>query len=251
MSENLDQNIKLNADKTAVLTQQIKEVSQALSSLLYFLGTEDGLPHGAARDIMGVAEHRCQEIGQLLNVPTEADERIEKRSRDIRRANLRVRELETMLGKAQSPEATQMGIKVLHDQLSEWWRLEGFGLTSEFAFGEYNLKVTFSCHLFGDFALLNSETPVSDKERKRLWRESLRERGFVIKQEGREKRVEDCQQTRDAIKALFAQRLPSATIWKFDGHETRTGSELDSVTVVIRKIEEILTLPVPPQKAEE
>jgi len=140
---------------------------------------------------------------------------------------------------------------VLYDQLSSWWKLEGFGLVSEFGFGEYNLKVTFSCSLFGNFALLNSETPVSDKERKRLWRESLRDRGFVIKEEDREKHVVDCQQTRDALRALFALRLPHATIWKFESHETRTGSEMDSVTVVIRKIEEILTLPVLPEGAEE
>lgn len=251
MSEGVKQHIKLDADKTAVLTRQIKEVSQALSSLLYFLDTEDGLPKGAARDIISLSEHRFQEIGHMLNVPTESGERIEQRSRDIRRANLRVRELEEMLGNSQSPEATQMGIKVLFDQLSSWWKLEGFGHISDFAFGEYNLKVTFSCNLFGNFHLLNSETPVSDKERKRLWRESLRERGFVITEDGREKHVEDCQQTRDALQALFALRMPHASIWKIENHKTKTGYEMDSVVVYIRKIEEILTLPVLPVGAEE
>lgn len=239
--------IKLDQDKTAVLTQQIKEVTQALSSLLYFLDTESGLPQGTARDIVSVTEHRFQEIGQILNVPTESNERIEKRSQDIRKANIRIRELETMLGNAQDPQAIQMAIKALSDQLYGWWRLEGFGHVSDLAFGEYNLKATFSCHLFGDFALIGSKTPVSDKERRKLWLDSLRARGFVINQDGREKRVEDCPQTRDALKALFAERLPGASIWKFDGHETKGGSEMTSVTVVIRRLEEIKSLPVAPE----
>lgn len=249
--EGEETHIKLNADKRAVLARQIKEVSQGLATLLFFLDSEDGLPISAAGDIVSTTEHRFQEIGQSLNVPTKSGDKIERRSLDLRRANMRIRELEEIIGKGQGPEATQMGIKVLFDQITSWWKLEGFGHISDFGFGEYNLRVTFSCHLFGNFPVLNSERPVSDKERKQLWLESLRQRGFVIKKEDREKRVEDCQQTRDALKALFALRLPGSTIWKFESHESRNGSEMDSVTVIIRKIEEILTLPVLPEGAEE
>lgn len=182
---------------------------------------------------------------------TESAEKIEKRHGDIRRANIRNRELEEMLGKNQPPQAIQPALKVMCDQLNGWWDLEGFGHISDLAFGEYNLKVLFSCQFIGVKPLIVTPEPISRKERFKLWLAALQDRGFVLLEEDGDKGLKDCPETRQALASLFATRLSSARISKFVSRETKDGSMLTGVEVYIRDISQLLELPVPPADAEE
>jgi hypothetical protein len=244
--------IVLDEDATAVVKRLAKEAQQALASLVYFMDSSEPLEHESARTVLSVAEYRMADIGKRLGVETMSGEKVERRHRDLRIANERVRELEAQLGNAQSPELTKLAVRAMEERINDWWRQEGFGHVSEISFGPYVCKVKLSCSLFGDFAVIASETPISDKERKRLWHESLRQRGFVLTEEHSEVGVLDCDASREALCGFIKSRLPTAQVISFENHVRRqSGYVLRGADVYIRNWEEIMALPVGvPEKTE-
>ncbi|WP_455233157.1 hypothetical protein [Geopseudomonas aromaticivorans] len=238
--------ILLDADASAVALGKIKDVQFALATIAEPIKAGQPLSHELARNVLRVSEYNIAEIGQKIGVETQTAADIEKRHADLRAANLRIRELEAQLGNAQAPEATQMSLRTLNDRLNAWWRKEGFGLVSETAFGPYGCKVTFSCHLFGDFTLIDSPTPVSDKERMAQWHDSLRQRGFMLVSASREVEIADCDASRKALCDLIMEHMPSARVISIGNHSHRgQGFTVRNMEVFIRKLEDILELPVP------
>jgi hypothetical protein len=237
--------IVLDEDATAVVKRMIKETQEALASLVFFMDSPEPLEHESARSVLSVAEYRMADIGKKLGVETMSGDEIERRHLALRTANGRVRELEAQLGNAQSPQLTQLGVRTLEERINAWWRHEGFGLVSETTFGPYICKVKLSCGLYGDYSSTLSETPISDKERKRLWLQSLREQGYVLTDEKHEVGVLDCDASRAALCAFISSRLPTARVVSFENHVRRQGGYvLRGAEVVIRDWEEIIALPV-------
>jgi hypothetical protein len=247
--------IAVTADQRAVALRQILELQQAMGTMASALKGpdssvfKDGLPRGLATNCLSLAEHRMADLGKLLAIETDSAAELEQRFARIRAANMRVRELESQLGAAQGPDVTKACLQKLDEQLNSWWDLEGFGHINDLSFGKYGCKVKFSCSLFGDFSF-QSDTPVSDKERKALWLASLQERGFVVEEEDRDWEIRDCDASRDALMKLFAQRLPSAKVTSFENHHGRStgGFKLRSVEVFIYQMSEIALLPQKPPK---
>lgn len=239
--------IVLNPDQQAVALRHLREVQSGLALLAQQLQKQEPLSPELTRNVLGVAEYELCDLAQTLGVATDTTARIEERHAQLRTANLRIRALEAQLGQAQSPELTQAALKILEARLNEWWDLEGFGHISELSFGPYGCRARFSCHLFGDFSLTRSETPVSDKERKALWHADLRQRGFSLLDDGREVELADLDSCRQALIALFRHRLPTAKVMSFDNH-LRHGTDfvLRDVTVMIYSLAEILSLPQKP-----
>jgi hypothetical protein len=239
--------IKLTADNRVVALRRITEIQQTVGTIFNII--KDGTPLNAelGENALKVAEYYLGDLGKALGIETEGEaERIE-RAADLRTANLRIHELEAQLGDAQSPQVTQLGLKRLDDQLNRWWDFEGFGHISSISFEKYGCRVNFSCHLYGDFALVDSKTPVSDKERTRLWHEDLRQRGFVLTEEGREVALVDCDASRKALCDLLRTRIPSSSVFKFENVHKQKSEDflMRGVEVYIHKIEDILTLPLP------
>lgn len=247
MPEN--QELTLNEDQCAVIIKKARDVQFAMSTLMDFLKNGNGsIDEELTRNVLGVSEHYLADIGKEMGVPTQSEADIEERHARLRAANMRVRELEELVGAQQTPEMTQMALKNMADHLNAWWDYEGFGHISNIHFGQYGCEVDFCCMLFGNFHVTNSPTPVSDKERKRLWHESLIERGFVLTSEDRDICIEDCDQNRKTLLELFAQRLPSAKVSSFENQYKRDGGfVMRGVKVYVRNIAEFLTLPVPPK----
>lgn len=240
--------IVLTEDQQAVLDRTIKEIQQNLANLIWLRKDGETLMRGVATSVMNLTESHIKTLGELLGVETEASEKIKKRHGEIRAANLEIHRLNALVGSSQDLAQVQLALKSMAEKLYDWWKLEGFGHTSSISFGEYNAKVEFSCMLFGDFSVIASPTPISDKDRKVLWKQSLADRGFVLfKESGNGTRVKDCEQTRSALNDLFGQRLPGSKITRFISHEGKNGSVLDGIEVVIRSIELIGELPVPPR----
>jgi hypothetical protein len=246
--------IELNADQKAVALKHIIELQQAMGTVASVLKGpdasvfKDGLPRGLATNCLSLAEHRMADLGKLLGIETDSAAEMENRFARVRAANMRVRELEAQLGTAQGPDVTKACLKQLDAQLNSWWDLEGFGHISDLSFGKYGCKAKFSCSLFGDFSF-QSDTPVSDKERRVLWHASLQERGFVLEQDGRDWEIRDCDASRDALMKLFALRLPSAKVTSFDNHQGHSsGFKMRAVEVFIYELAEIGNLPQKPPK---
>jgi hypothetical protein len=244
--------ITLDADRLAVVMRRIRDTQMGLGTMASAFTDEGALSYGLARSILRVTEGYMRDLGDLLGVETVSAAEIEKRHGDLRRANTRIHELEAQLGAAQSPELTQLSLKAMKEHLTRWWEVEGFGHISEIEFGSYGAQVTFSCNLFGEFVLVDSPTPVSDKELKLQWHQSLRDRGFELTQGSGETKVVDNDANRKVLCEMIKTRIPSARITKVENSCSRdSGFTLRSVEVFITKLVDIFQLPVPPKPEVE
>lgn len=244
--------VKLNSDQEVVMKRISRELKGAVASIDQLLNSADGLDALTARSIVSVAESKFAELGKILGVETESAAAIERRHADIRHANIRIHELESQLGNSQTPRLVQLALKSLEDQLTGWWRQQGFGLVSKVTFGAYNCRVEFSCRLWGDYEVVESATPVSDREHKKAWLESWRQQGLVTAQD-HDLEIKDCDASRDFVRNLIRSNIPSADVISFINHRlTRRGVEneygLRSIEVLIRRIEDIQDLPYTPEK---
>ena len=238
--------ITLNADAQAVLKSKAREVHEAIAILTHFLDQEQALTVEMSSNALRVAEYKISDIAKILGVPTEGSAEIEERHQKLREANIEIRSLKDQLGKSQSPELTQLSLRTLERQLRDWWTLEGFGHLSEIHFAGYGCRTKLSCGLYGDFPLLNSPTPVSDKERKALWLDDLRARGFLLSEDDRDPDVMDCDASRKALSDLILTRLPSAKITQVTNHCAGAGSHgfiIRDVEVIIYNLDDIARLP--------
>ena len=243
--------LKLSRDKNAVALRQIRQIREAVGTIFGIIQDGTAINAELATNCVKVAEFELAYLCKTLGIETDSAQERDQRYVQLRQANERIRELEAQLGNVQAPEVTQMSLKQMAEQLRLWWRHEGFGHVSDMAFGEYVCKVNFSCSMFGDFRLVDSDTPVTDKERKACWYDSLRERGFVLIEDDREWALADCDASRQALCELFKSRLPSSKVFKFDNVQRHRvdGFVIRGAEGYIHQIADILSLPVPEKKA--
>ncbi|HDR9105465.1 hypothetical protein [Paraburkholderia sp. A3RO-2L] len=233
----------LTADTQAVALRKATDMYHAIGAVISTVSGE--FDRELAVNALKAAEFNLMGVCQTLGIELDGIVERESRYAQLREANMRIRELEAQLGNSVSPDLTQSSLKVMSQRLNDWWDLEGFGHIQDIAFGKYGCSVTFSCSLFGDFAMTMSKTPVSDKERKQLWLQSLRERGFDLVEEDRDMELEDTDASRKTLCKLLKERLPSADVLQFENHAHRKSNSfmIRSVRVFIRDIKDIMTLP--------
>lgn len=239
--------ITLNPDQQAVTLKTLKDIQHAMATLAGQVQRHNGtLNAELAQNVLCVTEYSLADLSKLLGIASQTAQDIEKRHAALRQANQRIHELERQLGAAQAPDMTQASLKNLAERVEAWWRQEGFGHISSVHFDKYGCEIDFCCSLFGDFYVVDSPTPVSDKERYRLWLAHLAERGFVLTDEDGDDALQDCDQNREVLTALFAHRLPSARLRSVENH-ARRGKDfvLRGVKVYVRQLADILSLPVP------
>lgn len=251
---NLEPAISLDADQSEVALRTILELQQHVGTIASVLQSPlvetGGLNRELATNVMKVSEYALAELCKVLGVETDTTAEREQRNAALRSANMRIRDLETQLGSSQAPELTQASLKVMYDQLNSWWDLEGFGHISKISFERYGCKVNFSCMLTGDFRIIGSARPVSDKVRKAQWLQSLVQRGFVLVEEDGDWEILDCDTSRAALLALINTRIPSAQIYKIENicRQNAKNFTLNGVEVYIQNIAEIAQLPQKPKK---
>ncbi|MNR71805.1 hypothetical protein D3C71_24830 [compost metagenome] len=237
--------VVLDADKRAVALKQLKDLLFGFSTLANQVDKQSTMDQQLTHSVLSVAEFRIVDIAKMAGIEIHTQAEIEDRHARLRQANGRIRELEAQLGQAVGPEHLAGGLKAFADKLKKWWRVEGFGHISEMDFSEWgNLRVKFSCHLHGAFRLLDSPTPVSDKDARANWLKGLRDRGFVIDEKGRyDADVVDCDASRSTLQKLLAERLPSSKIVSTENHWAKTCMELRTVTVYIYDLKDLENLP--------
>ncbi len=206
----------LDADEQARAMRELTELMSGFSLLAQQLQTKGVLPPMLAEPVLKLAEARLVTVAQLAGVSIDTEAEREERYALLRAANLRVRELEARLGERAGAEDLTLGLKRLSQKLRHWWRTEGLGHVTELSFGEYGeLRVTLGCHLFGNFRLLGSTTPVSDVERRSAWLAQLRSQGFELMQEpfgACDWRIWDTERSRTALQAMVERGLPGARL---------------------------------------
>lgn len=240
--------LTLSADQQAVAQKKIVDLHHAVNTIFTTLKEGRALDAALATNCVKVAEFNLADLCKALGVETDSANEREQRYAELRKANFRIRDLETQIGATLSPEATQHAIKNVAERLNKWWRSEGFGFVHELGFGAYGVcHGNLTCSLNGSFRLLDSDTPVSDKKNKAAWIEGVRERGFELIKDDRDWAIRDCDASRQALIDLVVGRLPSATIFKFENmrRHKADGFVLHHAEVYVHQLAEIMALPVP------
>lgn len=237
--------VVLDADKRAVALKEIRELLSGLSMLAKEVDAKSTLDPQLTHAVLSVTEFRIADLAKMAGIQIHTQAEIEDRHARLRQANGRIRELEQQLGQAVSPEHLGAGLKALSSKLQKWWRVEGFGHVSDMDFNEYgSLKVKLSCHLHGAFRLVDSPTPVSDKQARIDWMQSLRDRGFVIvKEDGYDAGVVDCDASRTTLQELLQRRLPSCKVVSTENHVAKGSMQLRHVTVYVYNLKDLENLP--------
>jgi hypothetical protein len=236
----------LNEDQREVTLKHLKEAAYACQTLHGMLAKSAEVPD-ISKDVLSVAEFRLADAGKALGIETDGAQDIAERYVKLRAANDRIRELEAQLGAGASIAQTVAHLKHLGKVLNNWWDQEGFGHISNMRFTEHgSLEVKLSCHLFGNFRLIDSDTPVSDKTAKAQWFQELRDRGYDLVDEdrnGRDMALMDSPATRDTLFALLRRNFPSVRISETSNHCDSSGVMLlKDVRVYIHDLEDIAAL---------
>ena len=242
--------IVLNADDKQVALKKLRDI-QAAAYTLADLIENDRLSEDIGQPPLYIIEALMAHVSRLTGIETESRAHVERRSADLRAANMRVRELEKALGASVSTEHVWQGIARLADKMKMWWRKEGLGFAPTVQFNGGCCHMELSCSLSGDFALLDSPTPVSDKRNRAEWLQSLRELGFVIVEEGRyDANLVLCESTMSALNALVKTAFPTSRFGNLKSHCDRNGDVyLRGIDLYVYSWKEIDALPdVPPKQ---
>lgn len=235
----------LDEDQSAVLRREVSSMLFALRHLAEMCVPGAPVQRQLIHSILYTSESRLAELGTITGVETDSAAERVRRYAEIRKANLRVHELERQLGGAVTAEQTKQAVAHLISKLNHWWRHEGLGLVREASLDTWGgLTVTLSCMLFGTTPLTNSSTPVADKAARAAWLKSLEERGFVLADgSGKIGHLAACEASRDALVRLVKGALPSA---QFQNIKTTMGAKqvavMSEVRVCIHDLEDVEAL---------
>lgn len=240
-------NLALNADQTAVMLREIREISFGLGHLHELLAKGRPVPMDLARNILSLTDSRTTDLCKLIGIELESGKEREDRLARMRVLNNRVRELEFELGKQGTVQQTVEHIKAMDKILNVWWDKVGFGHISSVQITQWgSVNITFSCSLYGDFMLTNSDTPISDEANKLLWYQALADRGFVLLSVPGEREPEllDCDQNRTTLQTLFSRVFTTGSVVETTNHRNSRARAmvLRSVRVLVSDMQEIFNL---------
>jgi len=239
--------VTLNEDQSAVVRREVREMLSALHHLAQSLEPGKPVDRNMVYNILYVSESRLAQVGTITGVETDSAAEQARRHADLRKANMRVHELENQLGSSESTEQTKQAVAFLGKKVQAWWRRSGLGHVRDVTFDSWgNMRVALSCTLFGPTSRTDSDTPVSDKANREAWLESLKAAGFVLAPgHGRVGDVVACDASLKALERLVKGAIPSATFHKASTRRGRDGAMVYSdVTFFVENLADIKALPV-------
>ena len=136
-------------------------------------------------------------------------------------------------------------------RVGAWWKREGLGHTSEVRLNQGgSLEVVFSCSLYMLMVEREFEEDQSlpEPERRARVLKQFEAAGFtVLNEPNGDPAVRDCDASRATLKQLVAKAFPSGKVWRVESTCMRGGAfVLQSMTVLIRDLDEVFALPAPP-----
>lgn len=237
----------LNDDQSAVVRREISSMLSALHHLSQSAAPGAPVDRSLIYNILYVSESRLTQVGTIFGVKTDSAAEQARRHADLRKANMRIHELENQLGSGESTEQTRQAVAFLSKKVQAWWRRSGLGHVHEVTVDCWgNMRVTLSCSLFGPESLLDSDTPVSDKSRREDWLRSVEAAGFVLAPgQGRIGNLVACDASLEALERLVKGAIPSATFHKASTRPGRDGAMVYSnVTFIVENLDDVKALPV-------
>jgi hypothetical protein len=239
-----DTHITLSNDQREVVSRHVRDGIQTLVLLAELLKKDMELDSDLAKTAVSNVEHKLANISRTLGLKSESEQEVENRYAEMRRLNLRIRELEGKIGTEAGPDAVSQGIKSLVSGFRKWWKVEGLGHVAGLHLTESGfLCAKLSCHLFGRAGSTMSSTPVSDRERHKLWIAELEAQGYelIFEERGREPQILDSDRSRETVANLVRTRFPSAAVVGTTNHRVYGQQQLalKDVDIIIYRLDEL------------
>jgi hypothetical protein len=242
--------VELSQEERFELQQQLSNGMSALGSLKYVIDKGHKLERSVVKSTLSLTEAAVAKASGLTGMNLDSEEAVERRHRQIRELNLRIRELEAEVGRGASSEMLTQGVKVLGKKLKGWWETEGLGFIpmGELSISEYGIiSTTLSC----DISIHRAKRYKRDAD----WFEWLKSQGFELTSEshaGQDHSILDCDSSRKALRALILKTFPTARIVRTANHAVY-GTEdmgLKDVEVLIYELHEAWVLPDPVEEVD-
>lgn len=244
--------VQLNPDQTEYV---LKEIGELYSEVAY-LSSEfrhSRLTEEMRSTVCSLMEYRLARINKTLGYYGDLNTEMERRSEELRNANMRARNLEKLVGSTRPLDGFAQLLQHLQDELRSFWREHGFGHVSDVDFTGYGIiKVKYGFFLDKHmWSILPSETPATDRKNHAAWIRELSDAGYVlVTEEGdREYCLLDCDQNRRLITDLLTARYPSLHIFKWENiplHKCAGyphGSRIFGLEVTIKDVKDIPNKP--------
>ncbi|SCN41892.1 hypothetical protein [Bacillus wiedmannii] len=238
--ENQKPLVVLNEDQKAVTLKRLKDLCFAAQQMHEWL-SKDKLTEEMKGTLISLSESHISVIAKETNYESDLARERDRRSNDLRNANLRIRELEEKMADMKPIDGLSEQLNALTNKIKGWWREIGFNYISEMTFTEYGgLDVKFAFSLTR-LSRIFSKKPISDKKDEVDKIQQLRDRGFVFMKEDNELQLVDNDTNKKLLISLLEARFPSISI---DRIETCFGknnqeSKIQYVTAYIGKLHEI------------
>ncbi|EJQ01690.1 hypothetical protein [Bacillus cereus] len=203
--------VVLNEDQKAVTLKRLKDLYFTAQQMHEWL-SKDKLTEEMKGTLISLSESHISVIAKETNYESDLSRERERRSNDLRNANLRIRELEKKMADMKPIDGLSEQLNALTNKIKGWWREIGFNHISEMTFTEYGgLDVKFAFSLTR-FSRIFSKKPISDKKDEVDKIQQLRDRGFVLIKEDNELQLVDNDNNKKLLISLLEERFPSINI---------------------------------------
>lgn len=234
-----------------MLTNNQKEL--ALKSIQKFLFAGATLKEGIEKGTLGeeyknqllsISESYLTDVQEQLNYDSHLREQEKSRYEGIRKANLRIQELEKQLASKNPLDGFQEQFELVHDAIRTWWKEEGFVYVEEVELANYGLKVRFGFQLSGRSSFF-SQDPEGDRAERVRYKASLKEKGFEFADNETESFYKDdlyaTPENKRLLIHLISKRFPSFECQDFSTFANPEFSVIQTVNGIIRNVIDVRT----------
>ena len=219
-----------NDDRKAVLLKALKDIHFA-NGQLYEWVKKGELTEELSKTMPSLIESYFSEAAKVLNYESHLLAEKEKRYKEIRKANIRIRELEEKLGSNKPVDGLKEQLEHLTKKVRDWWNKEGFNHVSEEKFSPYGrLSVQLCFMLDSRYFRTTSETPVTDERNTKEHIQYLRNMGFEFAdfEKGRSEKLKliDSQKNRNLVTKMLKERFPSLEIHSWDNWSSYSNRDI-------------------------
>ncbi|WP_242298937.1 hypothetical protein [Bacillus cereus group sp. BfR-BA-01382] len=224
--------VAINEDDKAIALKGLEDLYFSAKQMHEWL-SKDKLTEEAKGLFISLSESYITDVAKATNYESDLAKERERRSADLRNANLRIRELKQQMAEMKPVDGLKEQLHSLTNTIKDWWRELGFNYISEMTFTDYgglNVKFAFS---------LNRRSRRKKEAVDKI--QQLRDKGFVLMKEGNELQLADNDTNKKLLINLLEERFPSIQIERIEASFERDNQEsyIESVKAYIGELHEI------------
>lgn len=232
--------VVLNEDDRAIALKGLNDLYFSAQQMHEWL-SNDKLTEEAKGLFISLSERCISDVAKATNYESDLAKERERRSADLRKANLRIRELEQQMANMKPIDGLKEQLCLLTNTIKNWWRELGFNHISEITFTDYGGLVVKFAFSLARRSRRFSNKPISDKKEAVDKIQGLRDKGFVLMKEGNELQLVANDTNKKLLISLLEERFPRIQIDTIEASFERDNQEsyIKSVTAYIGELHEI------------